>query len=146
MKTDSGVRELMNMFRASSGQAATNGDGAKEKDKDPVVPQAPAPLLATTMDKKKTFDALPVLGISLERKEVQSLVQSLPMPWKEWWAFVCKLKSVSQWQSKLHYFNEDDKGYWIQDAKTYPQIGSKLFQHLDSEGEWSQVAIQDPPP
>ena len=103
-------------------------------------------MFAATMTEERALSACPVLGICVDRKEAQSLVQRFPLSWKEWWARVSKLKSLGQWQSKLRAFREDDEGSWIQGAKSYSNIGTKLFQHLDYEGDWNAEPLQDCPP
>eukprot|EP00959_Pyramimonas_sp_CCMP1952_P036792 769607-Pyramimonas_sp.AAC.1 len=87
------------------------------------------------MGQETTEAALNILGINLDRKEVKSLAENLPLPWKEWWSHVCKLTSVSQWQSKLRSFDSEAET-WVLDVRSYTTIGNKIFQYLDSDGEW----------
>eukprot|EP00959_Pyramimonas_sp_CCMP1952_P401003 8402782-Pyramimonas_sp.AAC.1 len=74
------------MFKSTEGPLPARRATRQDRDKGPALPQAPPPLFKTTMDQEMTEPALNILGISLGRKEVKSLAESLPLPWKEWWS------------------------------------------------------------
>ena len=63
-------------------------------------------------------------------------------PYKEWWQNMAALRSTAQWQSKLRALGMPEQQ--VDDADK-EQIGTFLFQHFDSEGNYYEDPLQTLP-
>ena len=60
-------------------------------------------------------------------------------PYKVWWPNMAALRSTAQWQNKLRALGMPEQQ--VEEADT-EQIGTFLFQHLDSEGTYHMDPLQ----
>ena len=63
-------------------------------------------------------------------------------PYKDWWPKMAALRSTAQWRNKVLALGMPEQQ--VEDADK-EQIGTFLFQHFDSEGNYHEDPLQTLP-
>jgi hypothetical protein len=99
------------------------------------------PLLGHLVDKDPLKTMLNALGVSERRAEIVALLKDEPLTYLDVRAKVGRLKSVSQWKTKLTSFGCEKANEFTSLTVT----GDAIYRHLDLEGVWARVPLQGYP-
>ena len=85
------------------------------------------------------------LGVSSTRADMMELEKTLKdtgdIMYHDYWKVFGKVKAATQWRSKLKSLKVTAKI----DSFTVPEIGVYIFQHMNSNCHFSDLALQEGP-
>ena len=131
---------------ADSWNRRAKGSG-KGENHAAVLPMhaATAPVFLPSMAVVQHELALSFIGIPKNCDDVRTFAGQIPqarMPFGTWWMEIGKTKNLEPWKRKCKSLRASDGQLENRDTAG---IGALLYQHLDRNGEWSEIPMQAAP-
>ena len=98
------------------------------------------PLLTHVVDEDQILKLLTVLGISQSRTEVVAALGDLPCLYTDTWSKIGRLKSISQWKTKMITLGKP-----LSETTNITAVGDILYRFLDTNSVLSSVPLQGLP-